>query len=254
MNGFTQYKNQPVFTAGYPNVPIHKKEKHLSPGIIKKTGKKQFQHTCDTREGSSGSPLLNINNQVVGMHFGCDKKQENNFGTFIGAIIDQLNCNDEDHEDSKEEEKKIVLTNKKFGEEKHNNKKNEQKINKKYKKDIEEFDNLFSGFMKNYQKNTPIANYLNGETLSLMNNPAYIDYIKYIYSKPDLLEIISKMPHNKKIFDDKFAKLIQKNPEIVDNNISPQAFNCLSDALKESTDNKNINEHNDFIDGINSEK
>ena len=251
INGFSQYKNQQVFTAGYPNVSIHKKEKHLSSGIIKRNGKKQFQHTCDTREGSSGSPLLNINNQVIGMHFGCDKKEENNFGTFIGAIIDQLNCNDEEHEDSKEEK----TTNKKIEEEKHSNKKIEQKGNNKYKKDIEEYDKNFKGFMKNYKKNTPLMNQLDSKTLSLMSDPIYIDHIKSIYSNPKLLEILSKFPQNKEIFENKFSNLIQKNPEIIENNISPQVVNYLSEVLNESKDNKyikknkNLNEDNDSIDG-----
>ena len=43
-----------------------------------------------TKEGSSGSPLININHQVIGIHHGCNNKKTINYGLFVGAIIDKL--------------------------------------------------------------------------------------------------------------------------------------------------------------------
>ena len=87
-NGFQIYYNSQVFAAGYPNVVVFKKERHISSGNITKITENQFYHNCDTREGSSGSPIINISKLVIGIHFGSDKNGKSNYGTFIGSIID----------------------------------------------------------------------------------------------------------------------------------------------------------------------
>ena len=51
----------------------------------------EFEHTLDTRKGSSGSPICLINNRcVIGIHKAGDKNTFINQGTFLGEIIDSL--------------------------------------------------------------------------------------------------------------------------------------------------------------------
>ena len=98
MNGYDQYINTQIYTAGYPDVNIYKGDKHFSSGeLIKiRSDKKEiFLHNCDTREGSSGSPILNSDQKVIGIHIGCNNKKTTNVGIFIGFIIDKLNSIDD---------------------------------------------------------------------------------------------------------------------------------------------------------------
>jgi len=89
--GFSFYKDSQVFTAGYPNVEFYKDGRHISSGLITKINGYNFEHNCDTRKGSSGSPIINLFKNVIGIHYGGDKNNKTNFGTFIGVIIDKLN-------------------------------------------------------------------------------------------------------------------------------------------------------------------
>jgi len=103
--GFSIYKDSQVYTAGYPNVEFYKEGRHISSGLITNIEECNFEHNCDTRKGSSGSPIINLFKLVIGIHFGGDKKNETNFGTFIGVIIDKLNNNEKNIIIKKEEEK-----------------------------------------------------------------------------------------------------------------------------------------------------
>ena len=96
-NGYEQYINTQIFAAGYPNVIQYKNNKHFSSGEIKGIDLENgsFDHNCDTRGGSSGSPLLNISQNVIGIHYGCDKNRTTNYGTFIGFVIEKLKTEEE---------------------------------------------------------------------------------------------------------------------------------------------------------------
>ena len=97
---------------------MHKGDKHYSAGIIKKINDNEyvFEHNCDTKEGSSGCPIINYNKFVIGIHYGYDKEHKINYGTFIGKIINELfleekNINPLMNDDSinKEDEKEIKI-------------------------------------------------------------------------------------------------------------------------------------------------
>ena len=107
--GLDHYLNSQVYTAGYPNVQIHKGDKHYSTGIIKQVHNNgyTFFHTCDTKEGSSGGPIINYDKLVIGIHFGSIPEKKINIGSFIGEIINELfleekNINPLMEEDEKE--------------------------------------------------------------------------------------------------------------------------------------------------------
>ena len=66
-------------------------EAKYSIGKILKIEKDQFniEHNCSTQTGSSGSPIININNyKVIGVHKGFDKL---NLGTLLKIPIDEFN-------------------------------------------------------------------------------------------------------------------------------------------------------------------
>ena len=114
--GLNHYLNSQVYTAGYPNVDIHKGEKHYPSGIIKKVLNEYiFCHNCDTKEGSSGGPIINYDKLVIGMHFGSHNEKKINLGTFIGIIINKLfleekNINPLMKEDDEEDEKEKKIS------------------------------------------------------------------------------------------------------------------------------------------------
>ena len=73
----------------------HKREKRVvSYGLMKDVleGKK-IRHYCNTEEGSSGSPILSLNNfKVIGVHYGYEKSSniKFNYGTFIQYAIKEF--------------------------------------------------------------------------------------------------------------------------------------------------------------------
>ena len=51
--------------------------------------KSNFKHKCSTKNGSSGSPILNMHNQVIGIHKE-SYKNEYNIGTFLNDAIKEF--------------------------------------------------------------------------------------------------------------------------------------------------------------------
>ena len=92
--GYDNYINGKFFLAGYPRDLVYEKERHISSGLIKEIDGYEFEHSLDTRRGSSGSPICLIDNiQVIGIHKQGKKNDSTNYGTFIGAMIDYLEKN-----------------------------------------------------------------------------------------------------------------------------------------------------------------
>ena len=148
LNGFEQYINKDIYTAGYPNVDLYKGEKHFSGGKILgfkyvNGNNNDFIHICSTKDGSSGSPLINENLKVVGIHYGCHKKKAINYGVFIGAIIENL---------YKVNQKKMI----KFKAQILNINKNEEKNDNKENIKIKTFKNEIYSDKKSQNKNDKI--------------------------------------------------------------------------------------------------
>ena len=99
------YEKKSIYLLGYPEA----KEVKVSYGVINTLNldKKKINHLCNTKEGSSGSPILLLeNSKIIGVHFGCPgKKFEVNYGTFIKyPYLNFLNNNEFEENEEKETE------------------------------------------------------------------------------------------------------------------------------------------------------
>ena len=85
-----EFKNLQIYLIHYPR----SKNVCKSIGEIKYISEKELtiKHTCSTAEGSSGSPIINLNNlKVLGVHKGSLVSQNFNVGTFIKGPIEKFN-------------------------------------------------------------------------------------------------------------------------------------------------------------------
>jgi hypothetical protein len=77
-------------------------------GKIKLINNFTFEHSVDTDQGSSGSPVILISNcKLVGIHKKKNLHNKNNCGTFIGFIIKEIQNNIKIH-------KKNIITEEKY--------------------------------------------------------------------------------------------------------------------------------------------
>ena len=94
INGYNIYKNNDIFTVQYPLG----KDAVIASGIIVDIDGYEFDHNISTDEGSSGCPIILLNNninliQVIGIHKSGSYDENINSGTFIGELINYINNN-----------------------------------------------------------------------------------------------------------------------------------------------------------------
>ena len=77
-----------IYILHYP-----KEKKLVSYGLINDIiENKKINHYCNTEEGSSGSPILSLNNnKIIGVHYGGSHNKTINYGTYIKYIINEFN-------------------------------------------------------------------------------------------------------------------------------------------------------------------
>ena len=89
INKTKEYINETIYAIQYPDNKLS-----VSYGVLENIyadKKYEFQHKCSTKVGSSGSPLLNINNKIIGIHK--EGYSKYNIGTFISyPIKDFIEC------------------------------------------------------------------------------------------------------------------------------------------------------------------
>ena len=74
------YSNKSIYILNYPE----DKDIMVSYGQPPQLNESEINHYCSTKEGSSGSPILLINNQkLIGIHYGSSKQFDFNKGTLI---------------------------------------------------------------------------------------------------------------------------------------------------------------------------
>ena len=81
-----EYIDKTIYTIHY-----QKGDLSVSYGLIKKIGfrkKYKFDHMCNTNLGSSGSPILGVNNKLIGIH--SNKKKDYNEGIFLNNPIKEF--------------------------------------------------------------------------------------------------------------------------------------------------------------------
>ena len=82
-NQNVEYIDKTFYIIQYPEGELS-----VSYGLIKgiyEDKKYKFKHTCNTKEGSSGSPILTLKNKVIGLHTGGNKSYK--IGTFLNYPI-----------------------------------------------------------------------------------------------------------------------------------------------------------------------
>ena len=99
--GYSIYKDADIFTIEHPCGD----DVSCASGKIINIDDYEFDHNISTETGSSGSPILLLNNninlvQVIGIHKNADYSKKLNGGTFIGEIIKEINKGKKDHENS----------------------------------------------------------------------------------------------------------------------------------------------------------
>ena len=81
------YKNNSIYIIQY----LGGKKAHVSYGLIKKINKFELKHLCSTKKGSSGSPILNLeNNKIIGIHKSAYEKANLNGGTLLKVLLDNI--------------------------------------------------------------------------------------------------------------------------------------------------------------------
>ena len=92
-NRINEYIGNSVYVLQYPSYNDIQKLA-VSYGIIKDSDEKKkfnFQHYCCTNYGSSGSPILKINNnKIIGIHTKRAEKNNYNYGTFLIYALNQF--------------------------------------------------------------------------------------------------------------------------------------------------------------------
>ena len=110
IKGKSKSKNEAIFSLFYPF------NKHLafSSGKIKSViNENEFVHDINTERGSTGCPIILLSNlKVIGVHIGCMKEKELNFGNFIDKIIKEICISNKTSNDLQSLDKnKIVFDN-----------------------------------------------------------------------------------------------------------------------------------------------
>ena len=103
------YRNKSIYLIGYP----HGEKSKFSNGKIIQISEDNFTliHNCSTEPGSSGCPIVNINNnKVIGIHKGACSKADFNLGTLLKEPIEKfkdINLNNK-NESNLDQEKLIT--------------------------------------------------------------------------------------------------------------------------------------------------
>ena len=87
-NKIKEYKNETLYIMQYPINKLSSSFGVLSD--ILESKKYEFYHTCCTRAGSSGSPILNLKNKLIGIHKLGHKNKKFNIGTFLNFPIKEF--------------------------------------------------------------------------------------------------------------------------------------------------------------------
>ena len=90
INGYKEFENKEIYIPQYPGG----EELSHSEGKIKSINNYEFSHLASTQKGSSGSPIfIKGSTTVIGIHNKSKRNKRENYGNFIGPIIESLKKN-----------------------------------------------------------------------------------------------------------------------------------------------------------------
>jgi len=266
LSGNSDYKNKQIYIGGYPNVIIHKKEKHYSSGVIRSIIKNyHFLHSADTRAGSSGSPIINSDKKVIGIHNGAYEKL--NSGTFISSIINELaeEIDSEKIDDNKPYENNNIEINVKEdnGEIEKGNLMARKDEDKNEDEDEDKDEQPKEDTKVNtFNQNDYINNLINSSSVlslsqeniakfgSLINNPNYINYVKNYYSNPIVREGLKNNQDFQNLLKINPAmKMVYEQPEMINKIFTQEMCNDMYNALMNGN-NQEINDVNQRVENI----
>jgi surface protein len=167
-NGYSMYKGADILTVGHPNGD----DAACASGTIVEIYDYEFDHNISTEDGSSGSPIILLNNninliQVIGIHKNADNITKLNGGTFIGELFKEINFNSEKNDKANESQIKLKK-------EKSLNKNNENNYiiagiyinDKDINKDIRIINSYEEWMRKNYPKDELKEKYMNEKEIN----------------------------------------------------------------------------------------
>lgn len=110
------YKNSSIYVIQY----LGGKKAHVSYGLIKEINKFEIKHLCCTKNGSSGSPILNLeNNKIIGLHKSAYPNDNLNGGTLLKVLLDNIEFKTKQNKKNMNE---IIIDEPKSIDEQHDNK------------------------------------------------------------------------------------------------------------------------------------
>ena len=93
-NGYSMYKMVDIFTVAHPS---REDVSSCASGKVVNIENFEFEHDIDTEAGTSGAPIILLNNnnniKVIGIHKCADIENNINVGTFIGELIKNYKYN-----------------------------------------------------------------------------------------------------------------------------------------------------------------
>ena len=219
------FSKKSVYIMHYP----HGNQNEISFGKIKAISLDNIniEHLCNTSEGSSGGPILNmINYKVIGIHKGAEKNKNWNLGTLLQLPIKKFNeefCNKEENKNSKNEnnlnnENCDII---------RNNANDKNADNKRYKERNNESNN--------FEVNKPPDNEFS--EFSLFNTDIQED----INSVDKNNKEKEKLPENKNIqMNYSSGNIKEDNPNNEGNNNNINAQSIISNNYISNSQNQNI--------------
>ena len=188
----------------------------FSSGKIKSindSNKNEFIHSIGTSDGSSGSPIILIDNfKVIGIQKE-NNNEKNNIGTFIGKFVDEIKNSSEELKSFKKKKKKI----------------NSNKINEEYTPGnnenniIKNEDNLSSQINEEKVQNTNGLEYSNENNIIILrysifeneNNKIKILNKRFVFENKNNFEMFIN-EHKYELLENLDANIIEHNDGIVE--------------------------------------
>ena len=227
------YEGKSIYVLQYP----YGRNACVSYGLSINIEKNDIKHTCSTENGSSGSPILNLeNNKVIAIHKGAGLSDFNfNKGTFLKYPLN--NFMEEQNNDINESKNSIASINDFSANKNRENKNLSKEIYKNYEKNsylIWIDSNIHNEKNTNYIKEIQSTFIMNIKLFT--NVKEAINYIKEIRFESTKV-IISG--NNLKIYND-FIDIFKKN--IKDIYVAPKIILFMSNQEK-----KNINFNKEYL-------